>query len=58
MLVARLLQENGDADGNPVGRADTIPVKDSCTYEVQFPDGEVTELTANFIAELMYTSCD
>ena len=44
-------------DGNLVGRADPNPVKDTRTYEVEFPDGEVAELTANAIAEAMYALC-
>ena len=47
-----------NSDGNLVGRADPNPVKDTRTYEVEFPDGEVAELTANAIAEAMYASCD
>lgn len=54
----KVIARKRDAKGNPVGRADTNPVKDSRTYEVQFPDGEVAELTANVIAEAMYASCD
>ena len=28
------------------------------TYEVEFPDGEIAELTANAIARAVYSSCD
>ena len=35
----KVIARKRDAEGNPVGRADTNPVKDSHTYEVQFPDG-------------------
>ena len=27
-------------------------------YQVEFPGGEVTELTTNVIAESMYSQCD
>jgi hypothetical protein len=47
-----------NSDGNLVGRADPNPIKDTRTYEVEFPDGEVAELTANAIAQAMYASCD
>lgn len=47
-----------DADGNPVGRANSNPILDTRHYEVEFQDGGVTELTANVIAESMYASCD
>jgi hypothetical protein len=47
-----------DADGNPKGRANDNPILDTCEYTVTFGDGDVTELTANLIAESMYTQCD
>ena len=47
-----------DADGNPIGRSNKIPILDSCLYEVEFPRGEITELAANIIEELMYVQCD
>ena len=58
MTTTDVIARKQDAKGNPVGRADKNPVKDSRTYEVQFPDGKVAELTANVIAESMYASCD
>ena len=33
-------------------------ILDTRLYEVQFPSGEVTELTANIIAQSMYAQCD
>eukprot|EP00970_Alexandrium_tamarense_P003116 scaffold471_cov109-Alexandrium_tamarense.AAC.4 len=45
-------------DGEVIGRANTNPILDTRLYEVQFPGGEVTELTANVIAQSMYTQCD
>ena len=33
-------------------------MKDSSTYEVQFLDGKVAELTENVITESIYTLCD
>ena len=45
-------------DGNLVGVANPYPIKDTCTYEVEFPDGEIAELIANAIAEAMYAQCD
>ena len=54
----KVIARKRDAEGNPAGRADTNPVKDSCTYEAQFPASEVAELTANVIVELMYALCD
>ena len=42
-----------DSDGNVTGKADPNPIKDTRTYEVEFPDGEIAELTTNPIAEAM-----
>ena len=54
----KVISRKRDTDGNPIGRADDNPIRDTRTYQVQFPDGEVAELTANVIAESMYASCD
>ena len=50
--------EKRDARGNPVGCANNIPIMDLCVYCIEFDDGDVSELTANVIAELMHASCD
>jgi len=47
-----------DPDGNLFGRLDSNPIKDTHTYEVEFPGEEITEMTANAIAEAMYAQCD
>jgi hypothetical protein len=47
-----------DSDGNLFGVADPNPIKDTRTYKVEFPGGEIAELTANAIAEAMYAQCD
>ena len=47
-----------DAYGNPKGRANDNPILDTREYTVTFEDGDVTELTANLIAESMYAECD
>ena len=40
-----------DADGNPKGHANSNPILDTHEYTVAFDDGDVTDLTANLIAE-------
>ena len=45
-------------DGSLVGKAKPNLSKDTWTYKVEFPNGEVAELMANAIAKAMYTSCD
>ena len=34
------------------------PIRDTRQYVVKFESGEVTELTANVIAQSMYSMCD
>jgi hypothetical protein len=47
-----------DADGNTVGRAHDRPILDTRTYDIEFDNGTISELTANKIAECMYAQCD
>jgi hypothetical protein len=54
----RVISRKRDADGNTVGRANGNPILDTRTYNVEFDDGTITELTANKIAECMYAQCD
>jgi hypothetical protein len=41
-----------------MGWSHTNPVFNTCIYNVQFEDGDVTELMTNLIAEFMYAQCD
>ena len=34
------------------------PILDTCSYEVEFPDGDVAEFAENVIAENMFLQCD
>ena len=54
----RVVSQKRDADGQPISRANTNPILDTRVYHVKFDDGEVTELTANIIAQSMFASCD
>ena len=47
-----------DSNGNLFGVLDPNPIKDTRTYEVEFPGGEIAEMTANAIAQAMYAQCD
>ena len=49
---------NSYAYGNAVGRSNDNPIIDTREYSVEFDDGEVSELTANVIADLMYAACN
>jgi hypothetical protein len=45
-------------DGNPIGRRNMNPILDTREYEVELPDGSVSEYTANTIAENIYSQID
>ncbi len=47
-----------DREANPVGCANDNPILDTRLYIVNFDDGYQTELTANMIAESLYSQCD
>ena len=47
-----------DADGIPIGKANTNPLLDTRLYEVEFPDGQRKEYAANVIAESIYSQVD
>ena len=46
-----------DANGNVMDRAHTNMIINTRMYQVEFDGGKVTELTANIIAESIYTQC-
>ena len=47
-----------DVEGNAIGRANSNPIIDTRTYEVEFKDGSMSTYSANVIAESMYAQCD
>ena len=49
---------NRDRDDNPVGLANSNPLLDTHFYIVNFEDGNQTKLTANLIAESLFSQCD
>jgi len=57
-VKGRVTARKRDRDGNPVGRANDNPILDTRSYIVDFDDGDQTELTANKIAESLYSQCD
>ena len=58
MTKARVTSRKRDVDGNLTGTADDNPILDTRQYVVTFDDGDVTDMTANLIAESMYSQCD
>lgn len=47
-----------DEHGNPKGVSHSNPLLDTREYEVEFPDGSIDVLTANAIAENLYSQVD
>jgi hypothetical protein len=58
MTKARVTSRKRDVDGNIKGTANDNPISDTREYVVTIDDGDVTDLTANLIAESMYAQCD
>ena len=57
-MLGTVLRRKRDHDGNPVGRSNPNPLLDTREYEVEFPDGSAEILTANAIAEALYSQVD
>lgn len=57
-LTGKVIGRKRERDGTVRGKANANPILDTRTYEVEFPDGQVAEYTANVIAESMYAQCD
>jgi hypothetical protein len=57
MVKGRVSAQKHDWDGNPVGLANANPILDTCSYIIDFDDGDQTELTANLIAESLFSQC-
>ena len=58
MAKGKVVKRKRNVDGNLIGRAHPNPILDTRRYEVRFPDGELTELSANAIAESLFAQCD
>lgn len=56
--TARVTKRAIGPDGKTTGTYDDNPVLNSVVYEVEFPDGQVKEYSANVIAENMLTQVD
>ena len=55
---AKVVGRTQDSDGKPIGTYDDNPILNSMIYDVEFPDGEIREYSANLIAENMYAQVD
>jgi hypothetical protein len=57
-FVGKVIGRKRDANGNPVGHANSNPILDTRVYEVEFPDGSVHDYAANILAEALYAQVD
>lgn len=55
VLKAQVVARKRDANGNPIGRANSNPILDTREYVVEFEDGIQEVYSANLIAENMYS---
>jgi hypothetical protein len=58
MTEAKVIGRAKDKSGNPVGVSHSNPLQDTRVYEVKFPDGPLTEYSANLIATAMFAQVD
>jgi hypothetical protein len=58
MVKGRVSACKRDRNGNLVGLANSNPILDTRTYIIDFDDGDQTKLTANLIAESLFSQCD
>ena len=58
MRSGSIKRQARDAKGELFGTRNSNPILDTRSYEVELPDGDVAEFTANVIAENMFSQCD
>ena len=55
---AKVTKRLRDANGRPIGKAHNNPILDTRLYEVEYLDGHKASLTANTIAENLFSQVD
>ena len=55
---AKVIKRRKDQEGNPVGVANNNPILDTREYVVEFMDGHEETMTANLIAEHLFSQVD
>ena len=58
MRAGRVKSRARNAAGELVGTQNSNPILDTRVYTVEFPEGEHAEVSANVIAEHMFSQCD
>jgi hypothetical protein len=56
MVRAKIIGRKRDINDNPVGTFNVNPLLNTRVYLAEFPDGHIQELSANIIAEAIYSS--
>ena len=55
---AKVTKHLRDAEGRPIGTASDNPLLDTREYEVEFLDGHVESMSANLIAQHLFSQVD
>ena len=58
MTRGQVVCKKHDVNFNPIDRSSKNPILDTCLYEMEFPEGEMTKLVAYIIAESIYDQFD
>ena len=58
MQSAKVIGRSKDVDGKIIGDYNNNSILNTMIYDVEFPDGEVQEYSANVIAENIYAQVD
>lgn len=56
--LGTITRRKRDQEGRLIGKYDPNPALDTRVYEVEFPDGQTLEYSANIIAENLYSQVD
>ncbi len=54
-VIGTVVARKRDHEGNPIGCSHPNPILDTRVYQVNFPDGNSAEYSANMIAECLYS---
>ena len=58
LVKGKVIGRSVEPDGTIIGSYDDNPMLNSFLYDVEFPDGQVKEYSANMLAENMLTRVD
>jgi hypothetical protein len=58
MMTAKVIKRSIGPDGCTAGEYDDNPMLNSIVYNVEFPDGQVKEYSANLMPKNMLTFCN